>query len=255
MQTKINKRLFINLLVASTLTTLMVLPYTLTLLKPMNLTITPVILVAQVFQSIILFGLAIFFGLKLAAKIGFGLPLLETVLSGKKLPSKITTILGLPTILGALAALLIIVVSFLFGGLSLDFLKAQMAVPLWMSFLASFYGGIAEEILLRLFLMSFFVWITWKIKRTERGLPTAVGVWLAIVLSAVIFGLGHLPVTSGITAITAAVVWRAIILNGIGGVIFGWLFWKKGLEAAMISHFSADIVLHVMVPVVASFFI
>ena len=28
--------------------------------------------------------------------------------------------------------------------------------------------------------------------------------------------------------------------------VFGWLYWKRGLEAAMISHFSADIVTHVL---------
>jgi len=39
-------------------------------------------------------------------------------------------------------------------------------------------------------------------------------------------------------------------LNGIGGIIFGWLYWKKGLESAMISHFSADIVLQVIFPFV-----
>jgi len=38
-------------------------------------------------------------------------------------------------------------------------------------------------------------------------------------------------------------------LNGIGGMVFGWLYWKKGLEFAIISHFSADIVLQIIVPV------
>jgi membrane protease YdiL (CAAX protease family) len=40
------------------------------------------------------------------------------------------------------------------------------------------------------------------------------------------------------------------LLNGIGGVVFGWLYWKKGLESAMIAHFSADIVLHVLLPAI-----
>jgi membrane protease YdiL (CAAX protease family) len=66
--------------------------------------------------------------------------------------------------------------------------------------------------------------------------------------------LGHLPVTSQITALTGTVVIRAIVLNGIGGIIFGWLYWKKGLESAMIAHFSADIVLHIIFPLAASFF-
>jgi len=41
-------------------------------------------------------------------------------------------------------------------------------------------------------------------------------------------------------------------LNGLGGLAFGWLYWKQGLESAMIAHFSADIVLHVITPLVAT---
>jgi membrane protease YdiL (CAAX protease family) len=155
--------------------------------------------------------------------------------------------------LGVLAGVLIIAFSFLFQ--SADLLNAELAVPAWKSFLASFYGGVAEEILLRLFLMTLFVWIISKIKKTPAGQATPGAIWLAIILSSVIFGLGHLPITAAVTAITPVIVARAIVLNGIGGVIFGWLYWKKGLESAMVSHFSADIVLHVIAPLAASFFI
>ncbi|HQB51159.1 MAG TPA: CPBP family intramembrane metalloprotease, partial [bacterium] len=127
-------------------------------------------------------------------------------------------------------------------------------VSIWKSLLASFYGGVSEEILLRLFLMTVFVWLGWKIKKASNNRPTNATVWLAIILSAIIFGLGHLPITGEITAITPVVILRAIVLNGVGGVIFGWLYWKKGLEAAMISHFSADICLHVILPLVVVMF-
>jgi membrane protease YdiL (CAAX protease family) len=43
-------------------------------------------------------------------------------------------------------------------------------------------------------------------------------------------------------------VTRIILLNALGGIVFGCLYWKKGLEAAIIAHFSADIVLHVLLP-------
>ena len=33
---------------------------------------------------------------------------------------------------------------------------------------------------------------------------------------------------------------------------FGYLFWQYGLEAAMLSHFSLDILTHVIVPLLAS---
>jgi membrane protease YdiL (CAAX protease family) len=75
--------------------------------------------------------------------------------------------------------------------------------------------------------------------------------WIAIVVVAVAFGLAHLPATAAIgLPIDTLVASRAIVLNGIGGVAFGWLYWRYGLESAMVGHFSADIVLHVLLVLV-----
>jgi len=65
-------------------------------------------------------------------------------------------------------------------------------------------------------------------------------------LAAILFGLGHLPATSMLLPLTPLVITRAIILNGLLDVAFGYLYMTRGLESAMISHFSADIVLHVL---------
>ena len=99
--------------------------------------------------------------------------------------------------------------------------------------------------------MTLISWIFFKIKKTEEGKPTSAGMWLAIIIAAVIFGIGHLPTLLAITTPTPLLIIRVIILNAVGGIIFGWLYWKKGLESAMISHFSADIVLHVILPLIA----
>jgi membrane protease YdiL (CAAX protease family) len=119
-------------------------------------------------------------------------------------------------------------------------------------FLASFYGGIGEEVLLRLFFVPFLCLLiigamkllgyakTWR--HTDNIM------WVSVIVAAIVFGLGHLPATAAIMPITPPVVLRAVLLNGIGGVVFGWLFFRKGLEFAMISHFSLDIVLHVFLP-------
>jgi membrane protease YdiL (CAAX protease family) len=37
------------------------------------------------------------------------------------------------------------------------------------------------------------------------------------------------------------------VLNSLAGLVFGWLYWRRGLKAAMVAHFSADLVLHVLV--------
>ena len=98
--------------------------------------------------------------------------------------------------------------------------------------------------------MMLFVWVSVKLfKQIE---PSKINIMISIFLAAIIFGLGHLPITASITTITPIVVTRAIVLNGIGGVVFGWLFWKKGLESAIIAHFTADIFLLTLLPLIFS---
>ena len=47
---------------------------------------------------------------------------------------------------------------------------------------------------------------------------------------------------------TALVIASTLALNGIGGLVFGWLFWTFGLECAMLTHIFADIIRHSLIP-------
>ncbi|MEN6574598.1 CPBP family intramembrane glutamic endopeptidase [Methanobacterium aggregans] len=249
----VNWKLYIILLIASIFGAIAIWPYILTLqgdlLQSSSIPLYKVV-AAQLIQTMALSAFTIFIGLYLAKKVGFGLPILEGWLEGREVKSYLKSILGISIGLGLLAGILIIGLDyfFSFAGVSINLTQSSINPPAWQGFLASFYGGINEEILLRLFLMTFIAWIIFKIKKTEEGKPTNNGMWLAIVLAAVIFGAGHLPAAMALTTLTPLVIVRTIILNAVGGIIFGWLYWKKGLESAMISHFSADIVLHVIVP-------
>ena len=248
---KTNWKLFIILLIASIFGIIAVFPYTLTIQGSLlqNLPVPLyVLLTGQIIQGTVMFAIAIFAGLYFAKKVEFGLPILEGWLEGREVKSYLKSILGISIGLGILAGILIIGLDYLFSfaGVTINVAQSSINPPAWQGFLASFYGGINEEILLRLFLMTLLVWIFFKIKKTETGKPTKMGIWLAIILAAILFGIGHLPTVMAITTLTPLVIVRTIVLNAVGGIIFGWLYWKKGLESAMISHFSADIVLHVI---------
>jgi membrane protease YdiL (CAAX protease family) len=253
MKNLINWKLFFILLVTSIVTSMLAIPYSLELASS-EVEISAIILLLTVVQNLVLFSVVTFFGLLLSKHIGMGAPILQDALEGKNQTKRLKSIITPSVCLGVLSGILIVLLSIPFNKLIPELRILEVSVPAWKAFLASFYGGIAEEILLRLFLVSLFVWITFKIKKTKDGQPANFGIWLSIIVAAIIFGLGHLPATAQITSLTGVVVIRAIVLNGIGGIIFGWLYWKKGLESAIIAHFSADIVLHIITPLVASFF-
>jgi len=48
--------------------------------------------------------------------------------------------------------------------------------------------------------------------------------------------------------LTPQLIAAVLFLNGIAALPFGYLYWSRGLEAAMLAHFSADLVLHVIGP-------
>jgi hypothetical protein len=57
--------------------------------------------------------------------------------------------------------------------------------------------------------------------------------------------LGHLPATAAVAPLTPLLVARALVLNGVAGIAFGYLYWRHGLEAAMVGHMSAHVVLQI----------
>jgi len=117
----------------------------------------------------------------------------------------------------------------------------------WKTALACFSAGVIEELLFRFGAMTFFAWLGSKMARRQPS--GAAVVWTANLLAALLFGLLHLTnvVEFGIT-ITFGVVLYVTFVNGTAGLIFGWLYWRHGLGAAMLAHVVADIVLKVIIP-------
>jgi membrane protease YdiL (CAAX protease family) len=94
--------------------------------------------------------------------------------------------------------------------------------------------------------MTALVWLAWRLLQRRRGTPHAVYIWLAIVVSALVFGAGHLPAAAALVGeLTDDIVLFVVGLNTAFGVLFGYLFWRYGLEAAMIAHGTAHVVSYV----------
>ncbi len=265
-QKKFNWQVFFTIWIAAIVGLVAILPYTLTLqagtLGKLTLPIPlPLLIAIQVAQNAVMFGIAALIGLFLAKRIGLGAPILEEFFARDpsallRVRDRIKAFLVPSIVLGVVASLLIIALDvFVFApalkaelGIAASALSAQSSAKpaAWQGFLASFYGGIDEEVLLRLFLMTLLAWLGKLISHTPEGKPTAIVFWVANILAAILFGLGHLPATAMLMPLTPLVIVRAVVLNGFVGLACGYLYWKHGLESAMLSHFSADIVLHVL---------
>jgi len=221
----------------------------------------PLLLALQTLQNAVLFAIVVGIGLLLATRIGLGLPFLEGWLNGQPVWGKLPRVALLAAVLGAVGAVLVVAldatvfaaaVKDAVGQAGIDTASEQLRPAWWKGFLASFYGGIAEEALLRLLFLTLLAWLGHFLGRTSEGRPNLAVLWTANILAAVLFGLGHLPTAVAIgIPLTGMFVVRTVVLNGLIGVVAGWLYWTRGLESAMISHFSADIVLHVILPLIS----
>ncbi len=113
--------------------------------------------------------------------------------------------------------------------------------PMWMGALASLYGGVNEEVLLRLFLFSLIYWLFSKLLKHRVAV-----FWSSNILVALIFGIGHLPIAfKMLENVSLFEINRILLLNGIAGVTYGWLYKNRGLWTAMGAHFITDLIIHV----------
>lgn len=197
-------------------------------------------------QSVVLMGVASGAGLLIATHLGLGAPLLSGLLAGNDVSAQALDMLTPALMLGIGSALVMLLLEItVFWPRLPRSMRESFPIPsLWKRLLASVYGGVDEEILLRLFLLSLLAWLISFAWHTPDGRPALGALWLANIIAAVIFGLGHLPATAALVKLSPLLVVRAILLNGVVGIAAGYLFWRYGLEAAIVAHLSADLVLH-----------
>lgn len=194
---------------------------------------------------------AVLLGGSLAPKVGLDAPVLRAWLAGKKVNLQFFEQLkvGVPT--GLIAGIAISVFYFFCEPYIPDELlelSKNMDIKPLTKFL---YGGITEEILVRWGVMSLFVWLGWKVFGDDVTLPSQGILWTGILLSAFLFGLGHLPVVfATVSEVSAFLIFYIIVGNMLMGVLAGWLFWKKGLEAAMIAHIFGHVSMIIIAAVV-----
>lgn len=182
--------------------------------------------------------LALIAGINLYKKTGLDIPVIDKISGNVQEPLKIADLLRYGVFGGLLAGILLSIVIWVFYPMfPPEFIKLSKETG--PSPVARFlYGGLTEEIIMRFGLMTLLVWVIFKIIRDLNAMVY----WIAIILSALVFALGHLPSVMPMGPSNIVVLY-ILIGNTIGGIEFGWLYWKKGLESAMIAHMFTHVVL------------
>jgi len=206
---------------------------------PMSVEMIQIISVAQ---SSILLLLMIWLGFVFSKKVGLSAPVIFALARSENAFDQLKMQI-LPAVVGGIAGgiFILLFLGTLSSYLPPGFLSAgEKIIPPW--YTKMLYGGITEELLMRWGLMSFFVWGSYRITQKVGSEIRSYNYVIAIILSALIFGLGHLPVAFALSPeVTAPLVAYIILGNAAFGFIAGYLYWKRGLECAIGAHMIAHI--------------
>lgn len=184
--------------------------------------------------------IAVGIGTFLHQKVGLEVPVVHDLVHKKSLHPALKDLVKFGVIGGVIAGILISMTGWFFSNLLPDEFE-RLGDQVQPGILARFlYGGITEEILMRFGLMTLVVWVLFKI--LKRNPPVIY--WIGIFISTLLFAVGHFPVVFQAVENPSALLLSYILIgNSLGGIIFGWLYWKKGLESAMIAHIFAHVVM------------
>jgi hypothetical protein len=206
--------------------------------KPLPMSPWLIKLVSLIQPSVIL-AIATFVGLLLAPRVGLSAPAFEALSRGQSFTTALLPQI-IPGLVGGLIGAVVIVLSWAIGRTVLPPEFAARAeqfnrlLPIPTRLL---YGGVTEEIFFRWGLVTLLVWAAWRLLQHAKGQPKNIYFVCAILVSSIIFGLGHLPLAIFLgSGLAIPILLYVIVANSIFGVIAGCLYWRKGLEAAIIAH-------------------
>ncbi|MFC3958973.1 CPBP family intramembrane glutamic endopeptidase [Halovivax cerinus] len=219
----------------------------------------PAVAALVMLQPTILLTVAVGVGVLLAPRVGLRSHVDARVRGGPPVLGALRSELGVAVAVGVATYVAIVALDVAFAPLVATDLESVTVLPevaTVSGLLASLpvrllYGGITEELLLRWGLLTVFAWAihAGRVRfggvreGTEHGRLARSSAWAAIVASAVLFGVGHLPALATIAEPTAVLIVRTVVLNGVAGLGFGWLYWRSSLEAAMVAHATFHVVL------------
>lgn len=205
---------------------------------------TLLVVILSLLNPALLLAVAVVIGALLAHRVGLRSLVAERVRQGTAVWPQLRPHIPLAFAAGLIFAVITVALDRLINPFAnAEFLSEPLAEtnPVGQLILGLLYGGITEELLLRWGIMSLLVWLGWRGLQRGQGLPRPALVWTGIILAALLFGIGHLPALAGMVTLTPLLIVRTVLLNALGGLLFGWLFWRRSLEVAMVAHAAVHV--------------
>lgn len=188
-------------------------------------------------------------GARFARPAGLGMPLVEAVLTGEETrPRVVSTFAQMAPVGIALGGFVAVMRRFVLNplyvsALGVDLAAEELSVPLWAQLVGQpLIGGFTEEVVWRFGVMSVTVWLVAHFLTADGPQPRPIAAWSGIAVATAGFSLFHLVPLTTYGPLTVSVIGWTLALNAILGVILGWLYWKRGLEASIIVHVTTNIV-------------
>lgn len=119
-------------------------------------------------------------------------------------------------------------------------IAAAAALPIWRRLVVIYVAAVGEELVFRMLLLSAVAGLAMRLRRHAARAPSQGVVWGAIGLAAVAFAAVHLPAWSAVGPLSLGLALMVMTLNGVGGVVFGYVFVTRGIVAAIWVHAGAD---------------
>ena len=118
-----------------------------------------------------------------------------------------------------------------------EFYQPNFVIPTIAQALSSiFYGGLGQELLLRFGVMTSIVYVL-----SSKG--ERLNEWsyiIGFVFTGILFAFAQYSSVAGFIDLNAMVILRILVLSALPGILYGWLYSSFHLEAAIISHMSAN---------------
>jgi hypothetical protein len=190
--------------------------------------------------TFVLYGALGFLGLFLWRKLGFPEIWEEAVSSRQRF--------GIPALVGAGLGIVLIIGDLLFS--RFNGVGRLIHPPFPTSLVASVSAGIGEEMIFRLFFISFWTWLVGKVILRGRGLNVVY--WVVASFAALSHSAAHLPTLMIIFGVTdplkfsPVLLLEVFLLNSLVSIFGAYYFRKSGFLATVGIHFWTDFVWHML---------